>query len=188
MMKTLLVGFMILGAAASACMAQELTPAIADVAKTSRARTLKAAKVVTNDDIPSRPAETLPQPATGNNAKLEAKTTSTPATKADENAPCPADLLRDLLDQQGSVLYGIEVLRATIAVESDANRLRRAQERLETETGRLAILQQQIDTARKGLADPPADCGKSSTKDSADVSAKSPAAPPAPPGVTAKAK
>jgi len=184
MMKTLLVGIAILGAAASACHAQELTPAIADVAKTSRTHSVKAVKVVTNDDIPSRPVET---PA-NNNPKPETKNTATTATKADDNVPCPADRLRDLLDQQGSVLSGIEVLKATIAVQSDANRLRSAQERLETETGKLAILQQQIDAARKGLADPPADCGKPSPKDSADATAKPPAASPAPAGLPAKAK
>lgn len=183
-MKTLLVGIAILGAAASACPAQELTPAIADVAKTSRTHSVKATKVVTNDDIPSRPAEA---PA-NNNAKEEAKNTSTPTTKADDDVPCPADLLRDLLDQQGSVLSGIEVLKATMAVESDPHRHRSAQERLETETGKLSILQRQIDTARKGLADPPANCGKSSPKDSADASAKPPAAGPAPAGLPAKAK
>jgi hypothetical protein len=169
-MKILAVVIAIFAVAVSAT-PQELTPAIADVAKTSRTRTVKATKVVTNDDIPSRPAE----PPANNNAKAEAKNTSTPGTKADGSVLCPADLLHDLLDQQGSVLSGIEVLKASIAVESNATRLRSAQGLLETETGKLAILQRQIDTARKGLADPPANCGKSSPKDSADASAKPPA-------------
>jgi hypothetical protein len=174
MMKILIVVMAALGVAVSASQAQELTPAIADVAKTSRTRTVKATRVVTNDDIPSRPAE----PPANNNAKSEAKNTSVPATKADDNVPCPADLLHDLLDQQGSLLSGIEVLKATVAVERHPNRLHSAQERLEAEIAKLAILQRQIDTARKGLADAPANCGKSSPKDAADASAKPPATPP----------
>jgi hypothetical protein len=179
-MKTLLL-IAFFGVAASAMPAQEFSPAIADVAKASRTHTIKPAKVLTNDDISSRATELPPAPnAAGNLANTEAKDTSAPAQNADQSVPCPADLLRDLLDQQGSAIYGIEVLKATIALEKNSKRLRSEQALLENKTESLAALQRQIEAARNGLANPPANCGVQPARNSSGASGKQPVTPPVP--------
>ncbi|MBZ5513035.1 MAG: hypothetical protein LAN70_17955 [Acidobacteriia bacterium] len=171
-MKTLLLAIAVLGFASPAIWGQEA--ALGDVAKASRSHTGKAAKVITNDDIPSRPPEVQPAAAAKDDSKLVAKRASAagtkPASSAEDGVPCPADQLPYLLDQQGSIQSGIEVLKATIAFESDPNRLVSTEALLRNETAKLATLQQQIEAARKSAASPPANCIKAPAKDVADTS------------------
>jgi hypothetical protein len=171
-MKTLLLAIAVLGFASPAIWGQEA--ALADVAKASRSHTGKAAKVITNDDIPSRLPEAQPTAAAKDDSKLAAKSApaarAKPASSAEDGVPCPADQLPYLLDQQGSIQSGIEVLKATIAFESDPDRLVNTEALLRNETAKLANLQQQIEAARKSAASPPANCIKAPAKDVADTS------------------
>ena len=171
-MKTLLLAIAVLGFASPAIWGQEA--ALGDVAKASRSHTGRAAKVITNDDIPSRPPEAQPAAAAKDNSKLAAKSApaagTDPASSAEDGVPCPADRLQDLLDQQGSIQSGIEVLKATIAFESNPNRLVSTEALLRNETAKLATLQQQIEAARKSAASPPANCIKAPATNAADTS------------------
>jgi hypothetical protein len=171
-MKTLLLALAVLGFASPAIWGQEA--ALGDVAKVSRSHTGKAAKVITNDDIPSRPPEAQPAAAAKDDSKLAAKGApaagTKPASSAEDDVLCPADRLQDLLDQQGSIQSGIEVLKATIALESDPDRLASTEALLRNETAKLAALQQQIEAVRKSAASPPANCIKAPAKDAADTS------------------
>lgn len=170
-MKKFLLVIAVLGLATPAIWGQEA--ALGDVAKASRSHTGKAAKVITNDDIPSRPPEAQPASVANDDAKLAAKSApaagTKPASSAQDGVPCPVDL-QDLLGQQGSIESGIEVLKATIAFESDPDRLVTTEALLRSETAKLATLQQQIEAVRKSAASPPANCIKAPAKDAADTS------------------
>lgn len=172
-MKNLVLAFTLLALAAPAMWAQEAAPALGDVARASRSRGVKPAKVVTNDDIPSRPPEPPPPKS---EAKPADKAAPAVARKADDTVPCPADLLRDLQDQQSSVMSGIEVLKASIAVGTDPTRLRNTEGLLAVETEKLATLQKQIQSARAAVADSASDCSKLPAKDAAAEPGKPPAA------------
>ncbi len=171
-MKIFLLVIAVLGLATPAIWGQET--ALGDVAKASRPHPGKAAKVITNDDIPSRPPEAQPAAAAKDDSKLAAKSApaagTKPASSAEDGVPCPADRLQDLLDQQGSIQSGIEVLKATIALESNPDRLVSTEALLRIETAKLATLQQQIEASRKSAASPPANCIKAPAKDAADTS------------------
>jgi hypothetical protein len=180
-MKTFLLVIALLGFATPAIWGQEA--ALGDVAKASRSHTVKAAKVITNDDIPSRPPEAQPAAAAKDGSKLAAKSApaagTKPADSAEDGVPCPADRLQELLDQQGSIQSGIEVLKATIAFESSPNRLASTEALLRIETAKLAALQQQIEASRKSAANPPANCIKAPATNAADTSGgKQPEAQP----------
>ena len=163
-MKTFLLVSALLGFATPTIWGQEA--ALGDVAKASRSHTVKAAKVITNDDIPSRPPEAPPAAA----AKSAPAAGTKPADSARDGVPCPADRLQELLDQQGSIQSGIEVLKATIAFESNPNRLASTEALLRIETAKLAALQQQIEASRKSAANPPANCIKAPATNAADTS------------------